>query len=330
MGNRILLAWTGWISLAVVAIAGALLQIRPSEADTPVPEGKAFSPVTSQARDAFAALVDATALEGGYRRPSEQEVQASRMLFELLLQNGATPAVAAELREIGFAVEKINLGGEVLTLLREAADDRTGKGVFILREKAEYEQTHDQTLLQAPHRFHDIGTGDILVNLMAGGPFRAAALNTAPRWEERGGERVETDLAREQSSHFNAFGEAFASIHPEGRVVQIHGFARGKRESEAGAAAAAIVSSGARRPNETTIEVSNCLRDALAPELVLLYPWEVSELGATTNLNGRRLRGMGFDGFVHVELSRELRDSLLEEPQLLHELENCFANGNGK
>jgi hypothetical protein len=268
----------------------------------------------------LSALVEATGLEAGYIWPHADAVARSEALFERLLRDDESAEVRHGLSSIGFDLVSAASGDERLAMVREASEAARGGGVYVFRQRGAR-----PVLLQAPHRFHDIGTGRIVLGLLAVGGIRAAAWNTVPRRHVRDGEMVDSDLAREPVSHFNAFGQAFARQHPRGRVIQIHGFARENRTTASGAAASVIVSSGTEHPSRAVREVAECLSGVLAPEPVLLFPEDVRELGATTNVNGQILRRMGFRGFVHVELARELRDRLLDEPRLLERVGGCLA-----
>lgn len=260
-----------------------------------------------------------TKSDSGYIPATSQEMNLSQSAFARVLNGDKDTQVVDDLFRLGFELGGARARAETLTIVRETTDRKEGKGVYAIR-------THGRlTLLQAPHRYKDLRTGTIVAHLMEDHGFRAAEWNTVPRWYEEEGIQIDADLAHIATSHFNAFALAFADAHPEGRVVQIHGFERTKRTTEAGRSASAIVSAGVETASDTARAVAACLAARLPSETVLLYPDEVRELGGTTNENGKALRAVGFDRFVHMELSRELRQRLVDEPETRARLAACLS-----
>ncbi len=256
-------------------------------------------------------MLNSTALKGGYEPATLEHELRAIDLFERLLTDGSSAALLKEMNGLGFIVEERTAAdGQSRIFVREHPEHAEGKGFYVISEQGK------PILLQAPHRYKDVGTGAIVARLMQENAFRAAAWNTVPRWYEEKSGRVDADLAHIEVSHFNAFGIAFARVFPEGRVVQIHGFSRDHRTTASGRSASIIVSSGTRRPETAARKIAGCLASGLPTETVLLYPTQVSELGATTNANAHALRAAGFDNFLHIEVSRELRETLLIDPQL--------------
>ena len=154
--------------------------------------------------------------------------------------------------------------------------------------------------------------------------FAILAWNTAPRrlWIEPGGV---ADLARRRDSLFVALTRAFATARPQGRLIQIHGFGNGKRNTQAGATAAAIVSSGSDWSTRPVTMIARCLQTVIEGP-VRVYPYEVAELGATKNVQGQILRSHGHDGFVHLELNRPTRERLRSNAAQLARLADCLGS----
>jgi hypothetical protein len=281
-----------------------------------------MTPVSEQAGHRLDRLLAETRLARGYVPATTADAALSEALFERLLRGEQGADIAEGLARIGFTLASVTLGGEAATVIREAAGQRTGKGLYVLRQGA---GRPTPVLLQAPHRFTDLDTGRIVARLLEEGGFLAAAWNTVPRWYEDGGVRIDADLAHVEVSHFNAFTRAFAKVHGRSRVIQIHGFERARRRSGAGAQAGVIVSSGTGRPGSASAEVARCLEGALTPERVLLYPVDVKELGGTTNANAAALRELKFDGFVHIEVARELRIRLRDDEEARKTFARCLG-----
>ena len=114
-----------------------------------------------------------------------------------------------------------------------------------------------------------------------------------------------------------------------GRIVQLHGFERTRRASSAAQLVDIIVSDGTRAPGRRIFDLADCLSRSLAPKQVAVYPNDVAELGALTNRQGQALRSEGFDGFVHLEMSAQLRASLVQDPKLRNALASCLMTGLG-
>jgi hypothetical protein len=174
-----------------------------------------------------------------------------------------------------------------------------------------------------PHGMKDYKTGRIGLRLFQEGGFSAGAWNTAPRYRKGGGARTDWDLAHLEDTFFTAFTRAFARARPAGRLIQVHGFAAEKRDTEAGASADLIVSPGGHALPPGFLALARCLEGSLALA-VRVYPLEVRELGGTTNVSGRILRSLGHDGFVHLELAYPVRKRLLRDAPLRRDLIRCL------
>ena len=56
----------------------------------------------------------------------------------------------------------------------------------------------------------------------------------------------------------------------------------------------------------------------------MLFPVDCNELGATSNVQGKRLRSAGHSGFLHLEMSLRLREGLRRDAKTLDELVNSL------
>ena len=252
----------------------------------------------------FEAALEATALSSGYVAANSHKMARAEDLFDRVFAGAVDPDLQKGFQRLGFELTQVRIGGEVAFFVREAPDHGEGKGAYLVRRSGR------SALIQAPHRFKDLDSGKIAAQLVQENDVRAAAWNTVPRSYTVDGATVSADLAHIAVSYFNAFATAFARHYPGGRVVQLHGFAQEKRTTEAGRTASAIISAGTKTPTDMARGVAECLAKALLGETVLLYPEQVQELGGTTNDNAKALRAIGFEHFLHVELSRELRRTL--------------------
>lgn len=208
------------------------------------------------------------------------------------------------------------------TRIEEIDEDCVGRGSYLL--------SHDEgarpILMSAPHRGYDRYTGTLALQLVGEGGLAAGAWNSAPR-KARKACRNAADLARSPLNHFTAFALAFSDSYPAGRIVQLHGFDRSVRQSQAGAEADVILSNGTENAGENLFDIADCMSASFARRNVLVYPNDVRELGALTNAQGQALREDGFGSFVHVELSLSLRRELVDDPEARRAFLGCLSIG---
>lgn len=196
-----------------------------------------------------------------------------------------------------------------------------GGGTYLLRS----ESGLLPLLITAPHRGADRHTGPLAMALMVEGRARAAGWNSVPRRSSC--KSGTSDLARIARHPFTALSAGFARAYPNGRVVQVHGFDRNRRTTPEGKAASIILSNGSTFVSPTLRALVACLRHSLPSENVAVFPTDVSELGALRNAQGRRLRAIGFEGFVHAELSLDLRERLMSDYSLRRRFGSCLEAG---
>jgi hypothetical protein len=199
-----------------------------------------------------------------------------------------------------------------------------GQGVYVFNESSS-----TPTMLQIPHRFKDLNTGRIASRWVKRLNFTVQAWNTAPRDIKIDEYGQASDFAHRWNNSFVALTQAFAEVYPQGRIVQLHGFANNKRRSAEGRKAKVIISAGQNRSTKAVHTVHNCL-DTLLKEAVLLYPDDVNELGATRNVQGKILRSAGHNGFVHIEFNYALRAQLLKNKALRQSVGQCLLKDNMK
>lgn len=242
----------------------------------------------------------------------------ARALFASYLATGE--AEAHLLRSAGFEADNVPEAPGA-TLLVEPEGDCAGRGTYWLREAGA------PIALTAPHRGSDRHTGALAAALFMETGARGAGWNSAPR---RASETCANalDLAREEKHPFTAFASALAAEHPHGLVVQLHGFDGDRRESLPASEAAMILSDGTNAPSDRLLDLADCLSLAFAPREVLVYPHQTGELGALTNAQGRLLRAEGFGGFVHLEISADMRDALVADEALRDKLGECLVGAS--
>ena len=242
------------------------------------------------------------ARSGTYESAAAAELSEAQRLFEAELAGASTTTAAWQ--ALGIERFGVTVADRACAILREAIEARRGRGFYLFCAGAD-----NTVALQVPHAITDLHTGAIGATLAAGGRFAVVAWNTVRRRTETEGRLVEADLAHLHASYFTALTEAIANSEHIDRVVQIHGFAASRRRSAAAARAAFIVSAGTRNPPPAIAATAALLqREFSLPALV--YPRDTRELGGTTNRSGEILRRAGFEGFLHLEMNRGLRDRL--------------------
>jgi len=218
---------------------------------------------------------------------------------------------ASKWRKAGFIIEHREEG---IVALRERRN--RGHGFYLFRPAAPR-----PLFLQMPHSFSDIGSEEIGFRLFQQGGFQGAAWNTRHRKDTK---NSSSDLAHITNSPFTAQGLAVAARWPAAVVIQLHGFSQKKRRTSAAQNADFIISSGTRAPSIHGERLATCLQQKKLGG-VMLYGRDLYELGGTTNTTGRALRSMGFNGFLHLEMSKGLRQRLLDEPLLMEKVGICLS-----
>lgn len=194
--------------------------------------------------------------------------------------------------------------------LQELPTAKYGRGFFAVNRRS-----GKNWLLQAPHADSDLYTGKIASRLFLDGAFKAAQWNTV--------KRDISDMAHTPNTYWQAFTLAFAEQYPDGKIIQIHGFDQAVRKSAAGETSDMILSAGHEQTPLWIQQTAVCLKNAF-PTRVSLYPVDIQELGGTTNVQGQLLRSLKHEGFLHIEMSKTLREELLNKLESRKLLLNCL------
>lgn len=240
-----------------------------------------------------------------YEVASAETLAATEARFLRTLQLGSSPPIelVEEWRASGWEVYPLKLGEEPLLVICENPATSRGWGFFVIRSN-----TPSRLVLQMPHSFSDQRTREIGMQLFHEGQFAAACWNTVPR-------KI-VDVAHEVAHPFSAFTRALATSRQDLCFVQLHGFDPSSRKTAENRAADLIVSNGNDAP-ELMVRKTSILMESAFPFLqVRLYPTQIQELGATTNVQAELLRQMGSRQFIHFEMSRTLRMRMLNDVML--------------
>lgn len=256
---------------------------------------------------------------GRFVMPTHGELAEAQLMFELLLTGKKDTKAFAELLD-SLHLETVNVANKIssLTIVREKEGWKTGRGFYIVNEL-----TDRPRYLMIPHAYTDIHTGRIAIKLTKLGGFAITALNTEKRYVTENGITLNQDLAHLTGTYFTALSRAMAKLTTRPEILQLHGFSQTNRNSEEARQADVIVSSGQRVLRSAARQMADCLIEGI-PYITRTYPDDVKELGGVTNITGKILRKAGHKGFIHVELSRPLRDKLNKDSKLLQEFNKCL------
>jgi hypothetical protein len=272
--------------------------------------------LASEARGALQSKADRF-----YLLTDEQLLTLETPFAELLRAGSDTDLtdVRQSLEQAGFAWQWLD---DSLLMLTDRKG--TGLGHYLFR----VDVGGGNLMLQAPHQFYDRHTGRLAIDLFLQSDARVLALNSAHRRLNISDRSGTADIAHLERTALNALTRAFGLNNPDGVVVQLHGFAAGKRTSEAGRRADVIVSSGQRWLQPQADRLAECFA-ATGRWQVRRYPLDIGELGGTTNTQGAALRRLGSSRFVHLELSRDLRERLIADAADFNALSACLPALSG-
>jgi len=255
-----------------------------------------------------------------YKMPTTQELRTAQDLFREHFKGRFDEKLVQQWEKLGFQAQPIEQDKHHFFVIREHKEQRHGRGFFVFTPNRQAGIT-----LQSPHRYHDRHTGDLALKLlMSSDTVVAAAWNTTAR-NTANKYFNNADMAHLTQSHFTAFARAFSSIE-KGSLIQIHGFSKQKRRTKQAAEADIIISSATNMPGVRTQKISACLKHTTTFK-VRIYPWDVQELGGTTNTVANALRATGSPAFVHMELNLDTRQKLLNNATLLKQFSHCLPMG---
>jgi hypothetical protein len=241
-----------------------------------------------------------------YVPPSKDDLEKAKKLFYNLFSSSDLKIDITAWDSLGFEIERI----EPFLIIKEKQSDQTGKGVYIFNTSKP-----SQVIIEIPHRPSDLHTATIAIKLMEEEPFLAAALNTV--------HRKKANFTAEVMTYFNAFTEAFGKVHPQGNIIQLHGFDGKSHEELHGTIPDLILSAGTESPPPLLYQYGDCLRKL--PLKVLLFPRDIKILGATKNINAKNFRHSGSKGlFLHLEMSTTLRKKLRNNKDFRKTFFKCF------
>jgi len=249
-------------------------------------------------------------------------VAATEALVAAAVEHAVGDTDAARLPELahaaGMVVERWRIDGQPYLALLEGPSASGSTGAFVLHVGPRV-TAGPERILQAPHAFHDVGTGELAlaVFLAAPGGFRGLFTNTRHRYVQADGRKQKrahnpADVCHNDAHPFVA--ATMGAVHALGQVevVQLHGFGEDVLRDQP--EVWAVVSNGdPEGESARAAEVTDALRRAFGATFVR-YPEEAADLGGTTNVIGQRVRAEPPASFLHLELSSEFRSELQRRP----------------
>lgn len=263
--------------------------------------------------DKMKARRDAAAVR--YVPPTSAELEAFGAWFRSVVAAAEADTLGVSQAPLGF---ELDTSGAPLWLAGERTSHKRGAGAFVVRTGPAL-----NWVVQAPHTFFDVGTLEIAVTCFEVLNARALLINTVRRsnsskddlqHEERAefarsGE-ADSDLAHAPRSFFSTAHSTFVQAATSYSALQIHGF-----RDELLPQVSVVVS--AAGTNASAGALARHLQAVLGPEAVRLYPSQVKKLGGTRNAQAQLSKASG-SAFIHLELSRTLRNRLKADPEHRH------------
>jgi len=249
-----------------------------------------------------------------YVAPSRERRAKIQALLEVALAfalgQADEPQLLERLAPSGLLLQRWKIEGHSYLAVLEGPELRGSVGAFVVRMGPASES---ERLLQAPHAYFDLGTGRLALEMFLAEPrgFRGLFTNTMHRHMQADGQKNHREFDPADVCHNDAHAFVAATMGAVEllggvEVIQLHGFSDDHVFSER-PGTRAIVSAGTRGGGVARVTtVAEELGRGLG-ESVARYPEDVSELGGTANVIGRRLRTRSGASFLHIELSQALR-----------------------
>ncbi|MEQ3514936.1 hypothetical protein ABMY35_16565 [Pseudoalteromonas sp. BZB3] len=193
----------------------------------------------------------------------------------------------------------------------QATSTVNGGGALIYRLNAK------ACIISIPHRFFDTHTytiGEQIYNKHC----QLMLANTHHRHSDSL-DKQSMDYSKRRDNLHNSAILAFQSIHPNAKILQLHGFNQSKRKSDNGRQADFIISQG-RKGNVIKQQLTLCL--SKISKNSYFYPELIQELGGTKNIL-HKLNLAPFS-FIHIEISKPMRKRLVKEQHTMSQFSECI------
>lgn len=267
-------------------------------------------------------------LRPAWRDPTQEEKDAFEMLIPALTYYAPSGELPEELsgiaEQIGMHLERWEVAGQEHFVLYEDVASRRGAGAYLFAIGRPLER--NWVLLEAPHAYFDLGTGWIGASLYFSPPTGSAApvaffTSSLHRYTTSTGAREKGEYNYADACHnpehlFQAATLAAAKTRRNATVIQLHGFG-GESDGAPPPGTKMVISAGGRGGVTDLARTTAATLQASIGKEVLLYPDQVTVLGATTNVQANELKAVPSARFLHVELSSAQRTELKENSETL-------------
>ncbi len=270
-----------------------------------------------------------------YIAPTPGELTAFERLVTQCLEHFATPG-RYPLEILDHAAHKIGMqlvripgsGNREFLVLMEPDGIRAGKGFYVLTQRM---TSARPVIIQTPHARSDMFTGKIGLKLFTTGSaaaFFSSTLRRNARSVFTGPEQVKkfhiADPAHNPNCFFHAATKAATRFQPDTLTIQLHGFESGAPGT--GRHYTMILSSGIDSDirDDCFAELDNTIRKCLPEVRIGKYGVETGELGARANVQGRFINRFTPGCFLHVEMSYDYRNRLMQSKDVFTAFSHCF------
>lgn len=256
-----------------------------------------------------------------YRSPDKNKQQEAKLLFSEHITGRFESSQKRRWNKLGLQLKQgKSISGQPVIIITPKGNHREGQGLFWICATC-----RSPVMLQAPHRFNDLYSGEIVSELTKRLGAQAAAWNSTPRHLKDGASGRYSDQTHNTDSYFQSFTRAWAEWTGSRFLIQIHGYRKDKRSTYAGKTSDIIISGGSRGMiSPASITIGKCLKEK-SIRGVRIYPLDIQELGGTKNQQGKRFRKKHPLGFVHIELSYHIRKNISKKPDILKHLSQCIS-----
>lgn len=234
-----------------------------------------------------------------YIPPDHDSLTVAHTLYIDLLAGKFDEKSKAHWSALGFSLTEAPGG---IWILADAK--KRGGGFYLFRPKGT-----TRLMLQAPHAFHDLGTGELALKMFLKEDWQVLGLNTTHRYSITS-PKNKSDLAHTPNSFFQQLTHAWCA--GGGTLVQIHGFGGKKRKTLAAKGADFIFSQGRRDPQPW---MKRWIKGSRIAGLfhIRLYGENVFELGGLQNKQLKACNEVQACRSVHLEIERKTRRELLKK-----------------
>jgi len=170
--------------------------------------------------------------------------------------------------------------------------------------------------IQAPHQFSDRYSGKIALGALE-------YSRTADVVFLNSQHRTSLDYSRETHSVLTELSHDYLAVSSAATIVQLHGFAKSKRQTNSAQQANFIISSGNIQRRKLPLFLKTCLSDA-GFNNTLVYGQDSTELGATKNPVKKRMYQIQRTRFLHIEMSLQQRQNLIQQSDQLAKFYACL------